>query len=192
MGYFFGITAELLGIGLMAIAQWQIGRAAVSFANRRFRRQTAGVLRNLVIAAGAVVLLALLLSLPKGILLLPRSRWSGVVRGGALLWAFSSTCSWVIYRLLWFSTRRFDPERRKLLLNAGSVAVAAPFAAVGFGALISRTDFRVREIDIQLPDLPKDLEGLRLVQISDIHLSPFLSELEFAKVVDAANELRGH
>jgi predicted MPP superfamily phosphohydrolase len=68
----------------------------------------------------------------------------------------------------------------------------APIALIGFGALVERTAFRVREIDIPVPDLHPDLEGLRLVQLSDIHLSPFLSEEEFARVVDAANELRPH
>jgi predicted MPP superfamily phosphohydrolase len=33
---------------------------------------------------------------------------------------------------------------------------------------------------------------LRIVQVTDIHLSPFLSETEFARVVDMANETRAH
>jgi predicted MPP superfamily phosphohydrolase len=40
--------------------------------------------------------------------------------------------------------------------------------------------------------LPKDLDGLRIVQVTDIHLSPFLSEREFARAVDMANETRAH
>ena len=43
-----------------------------------------------------------------------------------------------------------------------------------------------------MPGLPADLEGLRILQLSDIHLSPFLSETDFARVIDAANELRPH
>ena len=42
------------------------------------------------------------------------------------------------------------------------------------------------------PDLPKDLDGLRLVQLTDIHLSPFLSERVLARAVDMANETRAH
>jgi predicted MPP superfamily phosphohydrolase len=48
----------------------------------------------------------------------------------------------------------------------------------------------VREVDIPLPGLPQDLDGLRILQLSDIHLSLFLSESDFARVVDASRELR--
>jgi predicted MPP superfamily phosphohydrolase len=58
--------------------------------------------------------------------------------------------------------------------------------------LVQRTDFHVREVDIPLPGLPRDLEGLRILQLSDIHLSAFLSERELAQVIDASNELRAH
>ena len=63
-------------------------------------------------------------------------------------------------------------------------------AVIGYGALVERTSFRVRELDIPLPGLPPDLDGLRLLQLSDIHLGAFLSERELARVIDAANELR--
>jgi uncharacterized protein len=61
---------------------------------------------------------------------------------------------------------------------------------MGYGSLIQRTDFRVRELDAPLPGLPHDLDGLRVLQLSDIHLGVFLSESELARVIDAAIELR--
>lgn len=69
---------------------------------------------------------------------------------------------------------------------------AAPFLLTGFGAFVERVNFRVREVDIALPDLPQDLAGLRILQLSDIHLSPYLSEREFARVIDASKELRSN
>jgi predicted MPP superfamily phosphohydrolase len=83
-----------------------------------------------------------------------------------------------------------DPGRRRLLQLGANAAMAAPFAALGYGAFIQRTDFRVREIDLRAPGLPADLDGLRVLQLSDIHLSAFLSEAEFARAIDAALELR--
>ena len=50
----------------------------------------------------------------------------------------------------------------------------------------------MREVDVPLPGLPPDLDGLRILQLSDIHLSAFLSEAELARVIDAAIELRPH
>ena len=86
-----------------------------------------------------------------------------------------------------------DPGRRRLLLGTtGGLLAAAPVAVIGYGTFIERLDFRVREVDLPVPGLPADLEGLRLVQISDIHLSAFLSECQLARVMDAANGLRPH
>jgi predicted MPP superfamily phosphohydrolase len=70
--------------------------------------------------------------------------------------------------------------------------MVAPFAAVGYGMFVERLAFRVREIDIPIPGLADGLDGLRLVQLSDIHLSAFLSEKDLARVVDSANELHAH
>jgi predicted MPP superfamily phosphohydrolase len=89
-------------------------------------------------------------------------------------------------------SRDTDLGRRKALAIAGNTLIAAPFAAVGYGALIERTRFEVRETDVPLAGLPPDLDGLRILQLSDIHLGIFLSERELAKVIDAACELRPH
>ncbi len=86
--------------------------------------------------------------------------------------------------------REFSNGRRAAMRTAGALAMAAPFAAVGFGAVIERTRFRITEIDLPIPNLHPDLEGLRITQLSDLHVSPFLSVGEAARVVDMTNELR--
>ena len=91
-----------------------------------------------------------------------------------------------------FGPPTFDPTRRRLLNATGGALIAAPFALVGYGALVERLDFRVREVEIPIPNLPDGLDGLRLVHLSDIHLSAFLSEKDLARVIDSANELRPH
>jgi predicted MPP superfamily phosphohydrolase len=86
---------------------------------------------------------------------------------------------------------KFQSARRSFLraAGAGACVVPAAFAAVG---IMERTRFRVSEIKIPIPNLPKDLDGLRIVQVTDIHLSPFLSEKEFARAIDMANETRAN
>ena len=195
MGFLIGYAVELLLLLALGAIQWWIFRAAISFAESRLTPRWARVAHVLLLCAGAVLLFGLIFSIPSvhGLRLFPRL--VGWIRGASLLWAFTSAPAWIIYWLLRPSLRRSasaDPARRALLRTAASAAVVAPFALTGFGVLVERTDFRVREIDIPVPDLHPDLEGLRLVQLSDIHLSPFLSEQEFARVVDAANELRPH
>src|SRR5258708_14168977 len=66
-----------------------------------------------------------------------------------------------------------------------------PSGAKGLGILM-RNRFRISEVKIPILNLPKDLDGLRIVQVTDVHLSPFLSESEFARAIDMANETRAH
>ena len=86
----------------------------------------------------------------------------------------------------------FNPGRRRLLNAAAGTLVAAPFAALAYGSFIGRTDLHVRELDVPLPGLPVSLDGLRLLHVSDIHLSEFLREAELVRMIDAANELKPH
>ncbi len=85
----------------------------------------------------------------------------------------------------------FEPARRGFLKAAGAGLCLAPVAATGFG-ILTRNRFQLSEVKIPVPDLPKDLEGLKIVQLTDIHLSPFLSESEFARAIDMANETQAH
>jgi predicted MPP superfamily phosphohydrolase len=57
---------------------------------------------------------------------------------------------------------------------------------------VQRLNIRLREQKIPIPGLAEDLDGLRIVQLTDIHLSPFLSERELAHCVAMANETYPH
>jgi predicted MPP superfamily phosphohydrolase len=194
MGFYFGVTTELSALAFMAAIQWRLGYRVNALIKSHLPLAPARLMRVVVRAILAAITLGLILSVPTASRL-PLTPSLGWLRGVSLLWAFTSSAAWIVYRVLRLVRWRADeadPARRALLRTAGAAAVAAPFALVGFGTFVERTAFGIREIDIPIPDLHHDLEGLRLVQISDIHLSPFLSEREFARVVDAANGLRAH
>jgi uncharacterized protein len=113
------------------------------------------------------------------------------IRGVALAWALASALA-LAFLSLWRRVPKFSPERRGFMRAAGGAFVGAPFGAMAFGILIQRKDIQVREVDIPIPNLAKDLDALRIVQISDIHLSPFLTERELERAVDMANGLRAN
>ncbi len=123
-------------------------------------------------------------------------RPSLVLRTLTLAWGFAATAALalraVLHSLQKMAGAEFHPGRRRVIQAAGNLALATPFAALAYGALIGRLDFRVREVDVPIPGLPDDLDGMRVLHLSDIHLSPFLSEAELARVIDAANGLRPH
>ena len=83
----------------------------------------------------------------------------------------------------------YREDRRELFRTAGAVVMASPAAVTAFG-ILHRNSFRVTETDVPIPGLPRDLNGLRLVQVTDVHLSAFLSEREFARAIDMANQTR--
>src|SRR5262249_40408608 len=91
--------------------------------------------------------------------------------------------------LIWRTGAKFEPRRRALIRAAGGAIMAAPCIVTTFG-IVNRNRIYLKEVDLPVRNLDKDLQGLRIVQISDIHLSPFLSEQEFARAVDMANEAK--
>jgi len=86
----------------------------------------------------------------------------------------------------------FSPARRRALRTIRAAAMIAPTAAFGYAMLIGRTNIHLREQSIPIPGLHPDLDGLRLVQLSDIHLSPFLSVHDLERAVAIANETKAH
>lgn len=111
-------------------------------------------------------------------------------RGGTLTWGLAILGAALIARFL-PSADNHQPGRRNFLKTAGMAAVAAPLVLTGTAA-IGRNRYSLNEIKVVIPNLPKDLHGLRIVQISDIHLSPFLVESDLARAVDLANETKAH
>jgi predicted MPP superfamily phosphohydrolase len=93
--------------------------------------------------------------------------------------------------LVWRHVSDFRPERRAFVKVVGGGIMAAPYIATGVG-MLTRNQFQLNIIDVPIPNLPKDLQGLRIAQITDIHLSPFLSEKDFARAIDMANETKPH
>jgi uncharacterized protein len=116
--------------------------------------------------------------------------WVTWIHAGAIAIAIWSIAT-VAMAAIWKSLPSFDPERRRFLGAARAATFAAPVLVTGFG-IIRRDNLKLRQIDIPIPNLPKELHGLRLVQISDIHLSPLVSESLLARAVDMANETHAH
>ncbi len=83
-------------------------------------------------------------------------------------------------------------HRRPLnwLSIAGVVISIGVFATMWWGALVNRYDIQVNEIDVDIDGLPDEFEGLRIAQISDLHVGTFGSDTTFvSKLVDRVNSL---
>jgi len=80
-------------------------------------------------------------------------------------------------------------ERRHFLQTATYAAGALPFVMVGYGFLIGRQNYRVQEVAVPLATLPEALDGLRLLQLTDVHASAYMPVAEIRRVAGLAKEV---
>ncbi|MGA3099716.1 MAG: metallophosphoesterase [Bryobacteraceae bacterium] len=190
-------TVNWLGLAALLLVQswisWTLLRAAGRFASAQERWA----------ARAAACLLFAAVMFCYGLAFFSVARRSGLLGPVSTLLAAAAraylvvaTVAAVVYAARSAIRKRLDADtdlhRRRALNLAANLAMAGPFAVLAYGSLVERTDFRVRELDVPLPGLPPDLDGLRILQLSDIHLSPFLSEAELARAIDIAAGLGPH
>ncbi|MCS7041402.1 MAG: metallophosphoesterase [Bryobacteraceae bacterium] len=114
-----------------------------------------------------------------------------------IAWALALSLFWVLAVLCfdawlaWAQPASFNPSRRRMLA-AALPAAAAPLGGAGFGIALARYGMSVVQQDIVIPGLPRDLHGLRIVQLTDIHFGPFFGPAELERAVAMANETRAH
>lgn len=182
-------------LGLVLLAQ----AAGVFFLLRGPAARSSVWVQRLILASGTasgiILILGFLLMFARVSRYFPNgvSTW---IRGSAMIWAFLSI-QWAGAWLVWKATgaivkAEHFPQRRRFLKAAGAALFAAPPAAMGYGVFVERFNIRMREEKIVIPGLAEDLAGLRIVQLTDIHLSQFLSEKELAHCVGMANETNAH
>jgi len=84
-----------------------------------------------------------------------------------------------------------DHSRRYFFQAAGVIAGAVPFVTASYGFVSERFHFYVREVEIPIANLPAALDGLRITQISDIHIGSYMPAHQVRRAIDMANELKG-
>jgi uncharacterized protein len=82
-----------------------------------------------------------------------------------------------------------DPGRRYFFRAATAAAGAAPFLGAMYGFAAERLNYQVRRVEIPIPGLNPALDGLTIVQLSDIHLSGYMPRAQVRRAVEMANEL---
>ena len=156
------------------------------------------LVRTLLFLSAVTSFLGPVMQLPVVWQFLPSNSISHWIRGGFMLWAMISVGTTLALALARRAEKQagchadFHPARRIFLRTAQTALIAAPSIATGFGVFIERRDLRLVTQDIKIPGLPKDLSGMIITQVSDIHLSAFLSEQELAYAIDMANETKPH
>jgi predicted MPP superfamily phosphohydrolase len=82
-----------------------------------------------------------------------------------------------------------NPSRRYFFKSATAVAGVSPFLCAAYGFAAERLKYTIRRVEIPVANLPPALDGMQIVQVSDIHLSGYMPRAEVRRAVDMANEL---
>ena len=170
----------------------------------RFARPAAQRLARIACAAALTILLVIVVNDSLGRYApLPRLRLLAEL---AWLWFSSALMAYIaiqaVHILAWLWNRAFPQRparspnaganlaRRRFVQTATVIAGAAPFAGFAYGFAVERWRFQVREQTLALETLPLELDGLRIAQLSDIHIGSFMPAREVRRAVGMANELR--
>lgn len=176
------LILPLLVLGVLV--DWYIVRAVGARCRRRWPRLLA-VWQGVAFALGLVVLIVL----PK--------RSGSDADLTAIMWCLYAYFSvympkyiFVAVDLLAKLPQLFRRKRIKALSIAGEVLAVVVFVAMWWGALVNRYSIDIREVSFESEALPEAFDGLRAVQISDIHTGSYGTDTAYlAKVVEAVNAL---
>jgi uncharacterized protein len=123
--------------------------------------------------------------------------WSGPLWVYALLCVLSATIvgPFSSARIAW--RRRPDGIKgSSQILDLVQSEGHGAFIGSGHGSWILRLPFnefltlRLRDWELAVPDLPEQLDGLQIVQISDLHFAPCIERRYFEAVVEACRDWR--
>ncbi|HEV8538609.1 MAG TPA: metallophosphoesterase [Bacteroidota bacterium] len=83
-----------------------------------------------------------------------------------------------------------DPERRRFIIRSMNLGILGVTGAVtGYGLFEARRRPATVEVEVPIKNLPRDLEGFRIVQITDIHAGLTVKRPFVETVVEQANSL---
>jgi len=74
-------------------------------------------------------------------------------------------------------------SRRRFLREIGWSAASVPFVVVGYSVFRTLYDFEVRRVEVPIAGLPRQLEGLTIGQLSDLHAGSFFSDRPMQEAV---------
>jgi predicted MPP superfamily phosphohydrolase len=86
--------------------------------------------------------------------------------------------------------RLISLARRGFLKKAALATGVTPFAACAYGILYERTEIETTFQRINLARLPKAFDGIRVAQLSDLHIGPFMPAADIRRCVAMVNQLK--
>lgn len=161
----------------------------MGFAARRFGSEYSPVLRYAIIYPGGLYFAATTLGFfviaVKDILLLSIRLIGVLTRFGRRILRIPKSVPVAV-------TNNVNEGRRTFLRLAGAGTIGAISATPLLTSLATARDYQVRRIPLFFPNLPAELEGITIAQISDLHSGVYMSEHDMRHIFEIVNGLRPH
>ncbi len=84
----------------------------------------------------------------------------------------------------------YSAGRSKFMMQLGLGLGALPFISLTYGMIRNPYRYKVYKDDVPIADLTRDLQGLRIVHISDIHSGSFMHKEPVVRSVEMINALK--
>ncbi|NTV45206.1 MAG: metallophosphoesterase [Chlorobiales bacterium] len=81
----------------------------------------------------------------------------------------------------------YDLSRRKFVISSTMAGFAVPSVITAYSLFNNRTDFVINEMTLDFPNLPGELRGLKIAQVSDIHSGIFMSGRKMQEITESVN-----
>ncbi|MBT8219565.1 MAG: metallophosphoesterase [Bacteroidia bacterium] len=96
---------------------------------------------------------------------------------------------WLAELLTWILDRSDLQESQPSVLKyyVASFVGVIPFTVLLYGIIVNKYRYQLRKIKVPIKDLPVELEGLRIVQISDVHSGSLFNKAGIRKGVRIIN-----
>lgn len=79
-------------------------------------------------------------------------------------------------------------SRSEFLVKAGLLVASIPFISLLYGMAHGASNLSIKRKKIHLPNLPGSFDGLKVLQISDLHTGSFVNDKIIRSAVDMINE----
>lgn len=87
------------------------------------------------------------------------------------------------------SETAIDPGRRHFLTSAGTATIGVIAATPVAASFATARDYQIRRIPLCFPNLPTELEGFTIAQVSDIHSGIYMSRSDMEHIFEITNRL---
>jgi len=109
--------------------------------------------------------------------------------GRVVRWGYAQVNGNISEKTISSKTAKAGISRSQFIVRLGLILSAVPFLSLIYGMVKGKYDYQIKRRRIRIKNLPKEFEGFKIVQISDIHTGSFFDTQPTKDAVALVNSL---